>query len=326
MTKALKSGIDVAHYQSEPRPIDFAKMAAAMTADQITNMFAFKATQGSNFVDGKFKAHRAGASVLPCDYRLMYHFLNWKPGTAWGDAVAQAKWYLKAVGTLAVGEGALLDAEVFAVPGMTAAQVAGYYAEEARFSDVWADYVEQVTGRPIMLYSVKQMWRTAALNNGKRGLCMAWWPGSSVTDDANADDQARAKALPVAGSTPLASWQWSDRGSYPGIAEVVDIDMILDHSFHRAACGLTGSPVPIPTVPTLHGHLTVRLGDRGRDVTVLQHELNMLDYLTDEDGIFDRELEDKVRFYQDTHGLTVDGVCGVKETWPSLLERKPVTK
>ena len=58
---------------------------------------------------------------------------------------------------------------------------------------------------------------------------------------------------------------------------------------------------------------TVRYNDRNEYVRLLQGELGV-----ETDGIFGAETEAAVRQFQRTHGLTVDGVAGIK-TWDALL-------
>lgn len=57
---------------------------------------------------------------------------------------------------------------------------------------------------------------------------------------------------------------------------------------------------------------TLRKGDRGEDVRVLQRALHLAD-----DGIFGKVTEDAVRTFQKSHGLTADGIVGAK-TWAAI--------
>lgn len=58
---------------------------------------------------------------------------------------------------------------------------------------------------------------------------------------------------------------------------------------------------------------TVRINDRNEYVRLLQGELGV-----ETDGIFGTETEAAVKQFQSTHGLTADGVAGIK-TWNALL-------
>lgn len=64
---------------------------------------------------------------------------------------------------------------------------------------------------------------------------------------------------------------------------------------------------------------TLRNGDNGQQVTVLQKLLNQLGASLSEDGIFGSKTETAVKSYQGEQSLTVDGICGPK-TWAAILE------
>ena len=56
----------------------------------------------------------------------------------------------------------------------------------------------------------------------------------------------------------------------------------------------------------------LRKGDRGDDVKLLQHRLNILGWQLAEDGIWGVQTDSAVRGYQYKAGLTVDGIVGAK--------------
>ena len=56
----------------------------------------------------------------------------------------------------------------------------------------------------------------------------------------------------------------------------------------------------------------LRKGDRGDDVKLLQHRLNLLGWQLTEDGIWGVQTDSAVRDYQYRAGLTVDGIVGAK--------------
>ena len=56
----------------------------------------------------------------------------------------------------------------------------------------------------------------------------------------------------------------------------------------------------------------LRKGDRGDDVKLLQHRLNLLGWQLTEDGIWGVQTDSAVRGYQYKAGLTVDGLVGPK--------------
>ncbi|MCD8127696.1 MAG: glycoside hydrolase family protein [Clostridiales bacterium] len=83
---------------------------------------------------------------------------------------------------------------------------------------------------------------------------------------------------------------------------------------------LTGSTSTTTTTTTEEGHDTdtLRNGDTGQQVTVLQKLLNQLGASLSEDGIFGSKTEAAVEQYQTDNGLSVDGICGPK-TWGGIL-------
>lgn len=81
-------------------------------------------------------------------------------------------------------------------------------------------------------------------------------------------------------------------------------------------------------------HPTIRRGDKGEEVTLLQTYLYRLGYDIGSwgiDGDFGKDTEKAVKEFQSDHRLTVDGVCGPM-TWDALqkaigqLNTKPVEK
>ena len=56
----------------------------------------------------------------------------------------------------------------------------------------------------------------------------------------------------------------------------------------------------------------LRKGDRGDDIKLLQHRLNILGWQLTEDGIWGVQTDSAVRGYQYRAGLTVDGIVGAK--------------
>ena len=56
----------------------------------------------------------------------------------------------------------------------------------------------------------------------------------------------------------------------------------------------------------------LRKGDKGDDVKLLQHRLNLLGWQLTEDGIWGVQTDSAVRGYQYRAGLTVDGIVGAK--------------
>ena len=90
------------------------------------------------------------------------------------------------------------------------------------------------------------------------------------------------------------AWQYTDKGRVAGIKGRVD----MDHGyFAQTQTGNTG---------------LLRKGDRGDDVKLLQHRLNILGWQLTEDGVWGVQTDSAVRGYQYRAGLTVDGIVGAK--------------
>lgn len=90
------------------------------------------------------------------------------------------------------------------------------------------------------------------------------------------------------------AWQYTDKGRVAGIKGRVD----MDHGYFAQ---------PHTASPDL-----LRKGDRGDDVKLLQHRLNLLGSQLTEDGIWGVKTDQAVRNYQYKAGLIVDGIVGPK--------------
>ena len=90
------------------------------------------------------------------------------------------------------------------------------------------------------------------------------------------------------------AWQYTDKGRVTGIKGRVDMDHGYFAQTHTASPDL------------------LRKGDRGDDVKLLQHRLNLLGWQLTEDGIWGVQTDSAVRGYQYRAGLTVDGIVGAK--------------
>ena len=90
------------------------------------------------------------------------------------------------------------------------------------------------------------------------------------------------------------AWQYTSKGRVAGIRGNVD----CNHGYFEQ-------------VNTTNTNL-FRKGDRGDDVKLLQHRLNILGSQLAEDGIWGVQTDSAVRGYQYKAGLTVDGIVGAK--------------
>jgi len=76
------------------------------------------------------------------------------------------------------------------------------------------------------------------------------------------------------------------------------------------------------TIDEINNYETIKRGDRGQAVRVLQESLITLKYFPANevvDGIFGQNTESKVRLFQRNNELTIDGIVG-PETWGKLFE------
>ena len=90
------------------------------------------------------------------------------------------------------------------------------------------------------------------------------------------------------------AWQYTSKGRVAGIRGNVD----CNHGYFEQ-------------VNTTNTDL-LRKGDKGDDVKLLQHRLNLLGWQLTEDGIWGVQTDSAVRGYQYRAGLTVDGIVGAK--------------
>jgi hypothetical protein len=87
--------------------------------------------------------------------------------------------------------------------------------------------------------------------------------------------------------------------------------------------GIGEVPVPTPTPTPSTDKPTLRKGDRGEYVTLMQTELIQKGYScgdTGADGVFGTQTEKAVKRFQKDNGLLEDGICG-KQTWNALSEQ-----
>lgn len=86
----------------------------------------------------------------------------------------------------------------------------------------------------------------------------------------------------------------------------------------------TATPVPTPNITPNTEYRTVKVGDKGADVKLLQRRLAELGYYTGEvDGVFGNQTRRSVERFQYYQGLSVDGIAG-KRTLTVLYESTEV--
>ena len=86
----------------------------------------------------------------------------------------------------------------------------------------------------------------------------------------------------------------------------------------------TPTPVPTPNITPNDTYKTIKVGDKGDEVKLLQRRLAELGYYTgDVDGVFGNQTRRSVERFQYYQGLSVDGIAG-KRTQTVLYESKEV--
>jgi len=201
-------GIDISHWQGT---IDWTRVAAA------GKRFAFmKASEDTDYVDPTYTTNRAQAKANGLHVGA-YHFA--RPGTAAGDAVAEADHF---VDTAAPASGELipvLDLESHGGLTVTALQ-AGVKAFLGRVYDR--------TGIRAAIYVSPSFWSNSMGNtgwfaaNGYPTLWIAHW-----------NPAAGVPTLPASnwGGQGWTFWQYTSEGTVPGISGDVDLDRYRSGDF-----------------------------------------------------------------------------------------------
>lgn len=227
-------GIDLASYQGAP---DFDKVAATGTVFGFT-----KVTEGETYTFPGFRRNRSEmqrVGMVPG----MYHF------TQGGTPVAEADYFLGAVGPLGGGEQLALDCEV------TLPDPPGYCL-------AFLDRVYQRTGVRGWVYLNRD-----TVDNHNWGLVARYYPLWLAEPNGIQD----FSAVPYWGSPGIKQYSWS--GRVLGIAGKVDLDVfngtVADLRSHGARSGNVPAPsTGADSLPTLN------YGDKGPAVASLQRFLN----------------------------------------------------
>ena len=99
--------------------------------------------------------------------------------------------------------------------------------------------------------------------------------------------------------------------------EIADKMLQYNKAGGRVLAGLTRRRQAERALFVATSQPTIRKGDRGDAVKILQTRLCDKGYTVDVDGIFGAKTHEAVEAYQADHGLTVDGIAG-KRTWSTL--------
>lgn len=189
--------------------------------------FAFaKATEGQTFVDKTFVTNRVGMAAAGLTLRGFYHFARPDRNTA----AAEAAHFLRTVGPLSPGEVPVLDLEV--APSATV----GDWAAE------WLALVAKGTGRTPVLYSYQSyLYSIPTARLTGYPLWVAAWgnnDGTLPTTPPKTDRWSR-----------WTFWQYTSKGTVPGVAGGVDANLFAGTPAELAAVG--GGPTPAPAADPL---------------------------------------------------------------------------
>lgn len=205
------TGPDISHHQGA---VNWAAVAAA------GHQFAvIKATEGVGFVDPQLAANRAGAHAAGLAVGL-YHFARA------GNPAAEAAYFTGVTGQLQAGEFAVLDWEVPA-------------ADPVGWCTAWLAAVRGQLGMKPLLYlnrSTLNGYNWSPVVAADSGLWLAAYDGST--------------AAVASGAWPgLAMKQYTDKGSVPGVAGPVDVNVFYGTADQLRAYGAPGNPTPAPAPP-----------------------------------------------------------------------------
>jgi GH25 family lysozyme M1 (1,4-beta-N-acetylmuramidase) len=202
-------GIDVSYHQGT---INWQQVAAAGKS------FAYiKSTEGTQYVDPAYFSYRAGA--LAAGLRVgVYHYAQ--PGTAPGGAAVQADHFIDVSGWVSGDLLPVLDIEQ--TNGLTSTALQAWVAE-------FLDRIYVRTGVHAGVYTSPSFWRTyladnsSIAQNGYNVLWVAHWTTAS------------APSMPAFNWAGYGwtIWQYTDRGTVPGVNTLVDLDRLNGTDFSR---------------------------------------------------------------------------------------------
>ena len=235
-----------------------------------------KATDKNNGPEPAFARNYAGATAqgikIGC-YRYVY-------ARTVAAAEHEARKVLAVIQGKAMPAGVWLDVEDKTLRGIPRATMLKMIAAMAK--------IIKAAGYQVGIYTNPD-WYNHVLDVSK--ITLPFWVASWGTN--NGKPQRKPTIKP---QHTLAGWQYTDKGRVAGISTAVDLSKI----YH-----LIGQNQNVDDG-------LIRKGDRGSDVKLLQHRLNILGSQLTEDGVWGVQTDSAVRGYQYRAGLTVDGVVGPK--------------
>ena len=235
-----------------------------------------KATDKNNGPEPAFARNYAGATAqgikVGC-YRYVY-------ARTVAAAENEARKVLAVIQGKAMPAGVWLDVEDKTLRGIPRATMLKMIAAMTK--------IIQAAGYQVGIYTNPD-WYNHVLDVSK--ITLPFWVASWGTNNGKPQRKPTVKAQHT-----LAGWQYTDKGRVAGINTAVDLSQIyqLIGQTKNADDGL------------------LRKGDKGDDIKLLQHRLNLLGWQLTEDGIWGVQTDSAVRGYQYRAGLTVDGIVGAK--------------
>ena len=235
-----------------------------------------KATDKNNGPEPAFARNYAGATAqgikIGC-YRYVY-------ARTVAAAENEARKVLAVIQGKAMPAGVWLDLEDKTLRGIPRATMLKMIAAMTK--------IIKAAGYQVGIYTNPD-WYNHVLDVSK--ITLPFWVASWGTNNGKPQRKPTIKAQHT-----LAGWQYTDKGRVAGISTAVDLSQIYR---------LIGQAKSVDDA-------LLRKGDRGDDVKLLQHRLNILGSQLAEDGIWGVQTDSAVRGYQYRAGLTVDGIVGAK--------------
>jgi GH25 family lysozyme M1 (1,4-beta-N-acetylmuramidase) len=202
-------GIDVSYHQGT---IDWQRVASA------GKTFAYiKSTEGTDYVDPSFYSYIGSARAVGLKVGV-YHYAQ--PGSAPGGAAIQADHFIDVSGWTSGDLLPVLDIE--RTNGLSSSALQVWVAE-------FLDRIYVRTGVRAAIYTSPSFWRTnlsdnsMIAQNGYSVLWVAHWTTAS------------SPSMPALnwGGYGWTVWQYTDRGTVPGITGAVDLDRLNGTDFTR---------------------------------------------------------------------------------------------
>lgn len=221
-------GIDISHWQSDARPIDWGLVGA-----QAKPAFVFiKASDGLNFIDDWLPGHRDGARSIGLAYGF-YHYL--RPGSSGAD---QADYFLTS-----------LAGDVGNLPLVADVEEGNLSLWEVRaFVD---RLIERVDGKQIIIYTRASLW--SAIGGDNPDLpefrdCLIWVAHPNAATPLMPSDWA---------TIGYDFWQINWASRLPGIAGDVDVNVFagapkpwyIRDIPYKAKPKISGAAVPLYKTP-----------------------------------------------------------------------------